>query len=72
MTGVARRLDRHIPAVEPGGQRARERQIIERGIEMRGETGVERHGVALTTPCGASQWWGVIRGGGPGVGTREC
>ena len=58
MRRIARRLDRHIPAVEPFGQRARERQIIERGIEMRGETGVEGHDVALTTPRGVSQWWG--------------
>ena len=40
---VARRLDRHGAAVEPGRQRAGGDQRVERGIEMRGEAGIERH-----------------------------
>jgi hypothetical protein len=44
VAGVARRLDRDVLAVETRRQRARRGQRVERRIDMRGETGVERHG----------------------------
>ena len=43
MARVARRLDRDVRAVEPGGQVAAGFKGIEHRIDMRGETGVEGH-----------------------------
>ncbi len=43
MRGIARRLDRHRGAIEPGRQRAFGLQAGEDRIDMIGKAGVERH-----------------------------
>jgi hypothetical protein len=44
MRRIARRLHRHRAALQASGQDALGFELIEHGIELRGETGVESHG----------------------------
>jgi hypothetical protein len=41
MRGIARRLDRHIPAVELRRQRAIGNEVVEHSVEKRGILGVK-------------------------------
>jgi hypothetical protein len=44
MRGIARRLHRHGASLQPRRQISRGGQTVEHRVDMRGETGVERHG----------------------------
>ena len=70
--GIARRLDRHRLALEPGRQRALAFESVEDGVEMRGEAGVEGHdGSGFRGARGLDDVRGDLKAGGLAPSSRR-